>query len=259
MKQNEIREGNTITVTTYPIRQSHGIGSAVITLAAVLFMTACGGQPTRMPLSPTPVESLTAGVPITGLASPMPLLVTSALPSLQITASPVPTTPTALPAVTCQNPARLTPAVTEGPYFKANSPERTSLIDATANGLPLTLQGYVLTADCQPVAGALLDFWQANAQGQYDNVGYALRGHQFTDSAGRYQLETIVPGLYPGRTEHIHVKVQAPNGPLLTTQLFFPGVADNSSDQIYDPALLIQIQVNGSRMQATFDFVVNLR
>ncbi len=42
---------------------------------------------------------------------------------------------------------------------------------------------------------------------------------------GRYTLETIVPGEYPGRTQHIHVKVQAPNGPILTTQIYFPGVA----------------------------------
>lgn len=126
-------------------------------------------------------------------------------------------------------------------------------------GMPLTLTGYVLTADCQPVPGALLDFWQANAQGQYDNAGYTLRGHQFTDASGRYRLATIVPGLYPGRTEHIHVKVQAPNGPTLTTQLYFPGVADNQSDPIYDAALLIQVQVSNSRMEAAFDFIISAR
>jgi protocatechuate 3,4-dioxygenase beta subunit len=149
--------------------------------------------------------------------------------------------------------------VTEGPYFKANSPERTSLAEAGMNGTPLTLTGYVLTVDCQPVGGALLDFWQANSEGQYDNAGYTLRGHQFTDAAGRYHLDTIVPGLYPGRTEHIHVKVQAPNGPVLTTQLFFPGSTANQSDSIYDPALRIQVQSNGGQMQATFDFVINSR
>jgi protocatechuate 3,4-dioxygenase beta subunit len=146
--------------------------------------------------------------------------------------------------------------VTEGPYFKVNSPERASLIEAGVTGTQLTLTGYVLTTDCKPVDHALLDFWQANSQGQYDNTGFTLRGHQFTDETGRYRLDTVVPGLYPGRTEHIHVKVQAPNGPVLTTQLFFPGVTDNQSDQIFDPGLLINIQDNSDKMQATFNFIV---
>jgi protocatechuate 3,4-dioxygenase beta subunit len=162
-----------------------------------------------------------------------------------------------LPANDCQSPATLTPAVTEGPYFKANSPERLSLVEPGMGGTPLTLTGYVLTPDCKPVAHALLDFWQANSQGKYDNTGYTLRGHQFTDANGRYNLETIVPGLYPGRTEHIHVKVQAPNGPVLTTQLFFPGVSDNQSDQIFDPGLLIHVQKTGEQMQATFNFIIS--
>jgi protocatechuate 3,4-dioxygenase beta subunit len=145
--------------------------------------------------------------------------------------------------------------MTEGPYFKAGSPERADL----SQGLPgtkLTLTGYVLTADCQPVPGALVDFWQADSQGQYDNSGYTLRGHQQTDSSGRYQLITVVPGLYPGRTEHIHVKVQAPGGPVLTTQLFFPGVAQNQQDSIFDQSLLINVQSTGAAMAATYNFII---
>jgi len=156
----------------------------------------------------------------------------------------------------CTSPASLTPVLTEGPFFKANSPERTSLLDSGMSGTKLILTGYVLTADCQPVAHALLDFWQADAQGQYDNAGYNLRGHQYTDANGRYQLETVVPGLYTGRTEHIHVKVQAPDGPVLTTQLFFPGVTENDTDTIYNPALLINIQENSDSMQGMFNFIV---
>ena len=97
-------------------------------------------------------------------------------------------------------------------------------------GTKLVLSGAVLTSECQPVANALVDFWQADSNGEYDNTGFTLRGHQYTDENGRYQLVTVVPGLYTGRTEHIHVKVQASNAPVLTTQLFFPGVASNLSD-----------------------------
>jgi protocatechuate 3,4-dioxygenase beta subunit len=150
----------------------------------------------------------------------------------------------------------LTPELTEGPYFKANSPENVSLIKEGMAGTKIVITGYVYTTDCKPVANALLDFWQADANGVYDNSGYTLRGHQFTDSNGHYQLTTVVPGLYPGRTEHIHVKVQAPNGKLITSQLFFPGVTQNDSDGIFNQGLLLQIQKSSNGLQGQFNFVV---
>jgi len=154
------------------------------------------------------------------------------------------------------NPAA-TVAQTEGPYFTRNSPERASLLEPGMAGTRLTVSGYVLSRGCQPVQGALLDFWQADDAGNYDNSGYRLRGHQFTDANGMYQLETIVPGLYPGRTRHIHVKVQAPNGPILTTQLYFPDEPRNQRDGIYNSALLMAIQPADNAQWGSFNFVVN--
>jgi protocatechuate 3,4-dioxygenase beta subunit len=150
----------------------------------------------------------------------------------------------------------LTPAQTDGPYYTPNSPERASLIEPGMGGTKLLVTGYVLMKDCQPIANAWLDFWQADDQGVYDNAGYRLRGHLFTDETGHYTLETILPGEYPGRTEHIHVKVQAPNGPILTSQIYFPGVAANDRDSIFDPALLAEVQDTADGKQATFNFVV---
>jgi protocatechuate 3,4-dioxygenase beta subunit len=150
----------------------------------------------------------------------------------------------------------LTPAQTEGPYYTPNTPERASLIEPGMSGARLIVTGYVLTADCQPVANAWLDFWQADDQGAYDNAGYRLRGHLFADEQGRYQLETIFPGEYPGRTQHIHVKVRAPNGPILTTQIYFPGEPGNDRDSIFDPALLADMQNAAAGELATFNFVV---
>jgi protocatechuate 3,4-dioxygenase beta subunit len=149
-----------------------------------------------------------------------------------------------------------TPSLTEGPYYRSGSPERTSLLEPGMTGTRLTLTGRVLSAGCRPVAGALLDFWQADARGAYDNAGYRLRGHQLTDASGAYRLETVVPGLYPGRTEHIHVKVRQPGGRTLTTQLFFPGVAQNDRDGIFDRALLISVRNASDGLAGGFEFVV---
>ena len=68
-----------------------------------------------------------------------------------------------------------------------------------------------------------------------------------------------MPGLYPGRTKHIHVKVQAPGKPVLTTQLFFPGVAANASDWIYDRECLVRgWRLSKGRRVGRFDFVLDL-
>jgi protocatechuate 3,4-dioxygenase beta subunit len=124
-------------------------------------------------------------------------------------------------------------------------------------GAKLVLSGQAMARDCGPVAGARLEFWQADDKGQYDNSGYRLRGHLFADEAGRYQVETIVPGLYPGRTRHIHVKVQAPGWPTLTTQLFFPGEPGNSRDSIFSPSLVMEVQDGPDGKAGTFDFVLD--
>lgn len=126
-------------------------------------------------------------------------------------------------------------------------------------GTKITLTGSVRNRDCRPIAGALLDFWQADDKGDYDNTGYRLRGHLFNDANGRYSIETILPGLYPGRTRHIHVKVSAPNHTPLTTQLFFPNESRNQSDSIFDRALLVEMQDASIGKIATFDFVLDVR
>ena len=147
---------------------------------------------------------------------------------------------------------------TEGPYFKPNSPLRTSLLESGTAGVRLTVSGYVFGLACKPLAGVLLDFWQADTNGAYDNSGFRFRGHQFTDARGAFTLTTIVPGLYPGRTRHLHVKLQAPGRPVLTTQLYFPGEPRNNTDTIFDPRLLMTVRDAGGAREAAFDFVLNV-
>jgi protocatechuate 3,4-dioxygenase beta subunit len=148
-----------------------------------------------------------------------------------------------------------TPRQTEGPYFTPNSPKRTSLLEPGIAGTPLVVTGLVLTRGCRPVANALVDFWQCDGDGRYDTAGYRLRGHQFTDAKGVYRLETIVPGLYPGRTRHIHVKVQAPGQSILTTQLYFPDERRNDRDRIFNSELLLRM---ADGKQGRFDFVLDV-
>jgi protocatechuate 3,4-dioxygenase beta subunit len=164
---------------------------------------------------------------------------------------------TLAPTPACDDGDDPTLSQTEGPYFTPNSPQRASLLEAGVDGQRLVVTGTVLTTGCRPVQRALLDFWQADDAGEYDNQGYRLRGHQFSDADGGWRLETVVPGRYTGRTRHIHVKVQAPDGPVLTTQLYFPGEPDNDRDGIFSPELVLDdVRDVGDARQASFTFVL---
>ena len=161
------------------------------------------------------------------------------------------------PTPACHDGDEATLAQTEGPFFKPSSPERIELIEAGMAGQPIELAGFVLTRNCKPIAGALLDFWQADDKGNYDNSGFRLRGHQFTDADGRFRLRTVVPGAYVGRTRHIHVKVQPRGGRVLTTQLYFPGEAKNPSDGLFRKELLVRTAKNEGWLAGRFDFVLD--
>jgi protocatechuate 3,4-dioxygenase beta subunit len=161
-------------------------------------------------------------------------------------------------APACTGKAEPTVSNAEGPYYKSGAPERADLVEPGMSGTRLLLTGQVLTTDCRPVAGAVLDFWQANDRGEYDNTGYTLRGKQFADEMGRYRLETIVPGRYPGRTLHIHVKVSGPGGAVLTTQIYFAGEPGNESDALIQPSLIVPLtDATGGGKAATFNFVLS--
>ena len=150
-----------------------------------------------------------------------------------------------------------TPRQTEGPFFSTGSPERASLREPGIAGTPLVVEGAVVTTACAPIADARIDVWQADDAGEYDNEGHRLRGHLFTDPEGGFRLETIVPGLYTGRTRHIHAKVQPPGRDTLTTQLYFPDEPHNADDGIFDARLLMTTSEDADGTQlAVFTFVL---
>jgi len=154
----------------------------------------------------------------------------------------------------------LTAPVEEGPYYKIDSPERQSIAAADTPGKKLVLEGRVFDSEGRSVPQAWLDFWHANGNGEYDNEGFNLRGHQYTDADGRYHLETVKPKEYLFRAPHVHAKVRAnENSPVLTTQLFFPGESRNTTDPIFEEKTLINMAEMHDPRKATFDFVVEVK
>jgi len=163
------------------------------------------------------------------------------------------------PTPSCHDGDEPTIPETEGPFFKPKSPQRNDLREPGIAGRPVELSGLVLTRSCRPVTGAVVDLWQADDNGEYDNKGFRLRGHVFTDAEGRYAFRTIMPGLYPGRTRHYHVKVQAANRPVLTTQFYFPDEKANRSDAFFHRELVMQVAAANDALQARFDVVLAMR
>ena len=156
----------------------------------------------------------------------------------------------------------LTSSEPEGPFYTPSAPKRRDIRDPGVSVGVLVLTGRVLDTRCRPLAGAVLDFWQTDHNGVYDNQGYRYRGHQYTDVDGRFQLVTVLPQAYTAisifRTPHIHVKVQGADTPLLTTQLYLPDAEEtNARDLGYQPSLALRYtERDNSSRGATFDFVL---
>ena len=149
----------------------------------------------------------------------------------------------------------------EGPFYKPGAPERSTLVEDGIAGTRLTVSGRILGTNCVPLAGALLDVWQADDNGQYDNAGFKLRGRFHADSSGNYRLHTIVPRHYrvsrsSYRPSHIHVKVSATGVPLLTTQIYFRGDPYNATDSAFRQSLAVTpVDASGGKA-VTFNFVL---
>jgi protocatechuate 3,4-dioxygenase beta subunit len=164
----------------------------------------------------------------------------------------------AAPTPQCRAGDEATVRQGEGPYFKPSSPERAELVEPGSKAQLVEINGRVLTRSCRPVTRALVDLWHANEHGQYDTAGFRYRGHLFTDNEGFYRFRTILPALYPGRTRHYHIKVQAPHREVLTTQLYFPDEPANRRDGLFRHELVMQIAQIPDRLEARFDFILDI-
>lgn len=167
-------------------------------------------------------------------------------------AQDLPLTPT--PA--CADGDAPTVAQTAGPFFTPDAPLKHDLAGDAPGGEPILIGGFVVDRRCLPLPGALLEIWHADEAGRYDNEGFRLRGHGFTDERGVWSFRTIVPGLYPGRTRHYHFRVQRPAGRVLTTQLYFPDETGNARDRIFDTRLVMATGDGPEGRLGRFDFVL---
>lgn len=203
-------------------------------ILGVMFLSACASA--EAPVLSTPEVDTDQSTPVQTETLPMP---NDDVSVVDILAN--------LPEVNCQS--GLTPPNQAGPYFKEGSPQTNVLYSEEMEGTRLILAGQVVNQNCFPFPNVKLDFWQTDANGDYDNAGYNFRGHQFTDNKGRYHLDTVLPGLYLSRPiEHIHVTLTSPSGEELTTQLYFP-------DQPVDN-LTVQLEDKGDYFVGYFTFVM---
>jgi catechol 1,2-dioxygenase len=143
-----------------------------------------------------------------------------------------------------------------GPFYRGGAPFRGKVTPPMEPGNVLLILGRVWAADTKkPLAGAVLDVWQANAKGRYNNDDpknppaknvYLNRARLITDEDGYYEYETIYPGKYLNgdqfRPAHIHYLVRAKGYKELITQLYFKGDPDNETDPFIKKSLIIELQ-----------------
>lgn len=137
----------------------------------------------------------------------------------------------AVPSTLIAQQCRVTPRDALGPFYNSGAPLQTELCaSGSGGGEKLVVAGRVLgMPDCKPLAGALVEVWQADARGEYtlftpgkkDDERCLLRASIRTDGEGRYAFTTILPGEYPGRPRHIHYRLSHKGYATLVTQLYF--------------------------------------
>lgn len=150
-----------------------------------------------------------------------------------------------------------------GPFYRANAPERTALPHPTEQKL-VVIRGNVRgnRASCGALDGAVVEIWQADETGAYDNTTpqYLMRGTQRTGADGSYRFETILPGWYLNgaqyRPRHIHFKLTAPGFEELVTQLYFKDDPYLADDPFYHPSLVMPLVDLGDSYDVIFDIVL---
>ncbi len=155
-----------------------------------------------------------------------------------------------------------TAADIEGPFYLPDSPERSDLDTVGDDGIALVIRGRVSDAACAPMAGAIVEIWHADPEGEYDNGDtYNYRGWVRTGADGAYSFRTLMPGRYLNggtlRPAHVHVKAWRDGVELLTTQLYFEDDPYLEGDKWAEPSRTVCLdQDETGAYSAVFDLVL---
>jgi len=114
-----------------------------------------------------------------------------------------------------------TPSNTLGPFYKKGAPRTERLIERNEPGVPLLVTGRIINTDGQSLPTATIEVFHSDHHGDYDNQGFHHRGQIPVHDSGEYKFETIMPGQYDDRAQHIHYVITAPGHKQLVTQLYF--------------------------------------
>jgi protocatechuate 3,4-dioxygenase beta subunit len=148
----------------------------------------------------------------------------------------------------------VTHPVSQGPAYKPGAPFRTEIINPGTPGSRFLLRGRVFSTSDKPLPEALVDLWNVQNSGEYDFAGFNLRGRQLTTKEGRFEFLTIEAIPYGSRTAHFHFKVSAPGYQPLTTELYLPGIAQNSRDSSFRNSNLLQTVDEAGIRKGTYEF-----
>ena len=164
---------------------------------------------------------------------------------------------------------RLVPTgeMTLGPFFPREfgqgASDLTVLDNRKIDGEIIEITGRVTQGDGAPLDNAILEVWQANPQGRFDDPGFLGWGRAATDSSGIYRFRTVRPGAYEGRAPHVNLLIVF-SGLMrqLQTVMFFEGEKGNEVDPVLaavQPASLRQRLVSKRQEKNTYRFDIRLR
>jgi catechol 1,2-dioxygenase len=162
-------------------------------------------------------------------------------------------------AINNRKPSGATETTVLGPFHVSDAPryENGANICLDGKGEPLLVTGRVTDTEGRPIAGAMLDVWQANDEGFYDvqqkglQPEMNLRGIFTTDADGTYGFKSVRPkfypipddgpvgkllgqmGRHPYRPAHIHFIVGAAGFEPITTHIFTPDCPYLHSDAVF--------------------------
>ncbi len=175
---------------------------------------------------------------------------------LRADAQPTPSSGHAPKGITPPTPLAQTEPNIMGPFFRSNAPFRAKITPPLSSGMVMLIQGRVWSFQTKkPIQNAVLDIWQANAEGRYDNDDsskppaanvFLNRARLITDESGYYEFETVHLGHYPLdetrlRPAHVHYRISHPNHKTLVTQLYFKGDPNIDGDPFVRPSLIIDL------------------